>query len=504
VRVTGELIRRITVAGASVALLAACAPPPPHSGGPTPTATRPTTPRTPPTTPPTTAPGSLPSTPNGTTFLAGKPLPGTQYDGDAARVQISGDGLWAVYADNTHDLAIADAVKAGCPRPGKTDSQIYRTNLVTGRTELVTVGTDGCYGNGASTFPDTNENGQYVVYMSTASNLQGSRGGGRQDVFVKDMTSGLTKNVHVASTGAAPTGGAASRPDISDAGSVVAYSSDATNLVAGDTNNKGDCFATKLATPSAVVRVSLGTSGQQLDDMSYRCQLTSTGSAVVFSSFASNVLGTAMAKGQRIYVRNLSTNTTQIVSKQPNGAPMLASRPDISPDGRCVTYQSSANGIVAGDADSNDDVFLYTMPNGPTRIMSVDRNGGQVDGASTRIVVNANCTRVAFVSNSNQLVPEDKNGTRDVFMRDLARGTIFLLSVNSAEQAARPCTVKPPPTTTTTLPGTHDPTGAEDISTRPSLSDDGLVAAFISDTCGLVPEEAQMAGFDGVIVRWMR
>ena len=54
------------------------------------------------------------------------------------------------------------------------------------------------------------------------------------------------------------------------------------------------------------------------------------------------------------------------------------------------------------------------------------------------------------------------------------------------------------------LPGTHDPTGAEDISTRPSLSDDGRVAIFISDTCGLVPEEPQMAGEAGVIVRWMR
>jgi len=90
-------------------------------------------------------------------------------------------------------------------------------------------------------------------------------------------------------------------------------------------------------------------------------------------------------------------------------------------------------------------------------------------------------------------------------MRDLTTGTIFLLSVNSAEQPARPCQPKPTPTTTTTtLPGTHDPTGAEDISTRPSLSDDGRVAAFISDTCGLVPEEPQMAGEAGVIIRWMR
>jgi len=491
------------MAAVSIGVLVGCAPPPPKGGAPGPT--RPTTPPTTPLTPPTTVGVGLPNTPNGVTFLAGKPIPGTSYNADASRAQISGDGLWAVYHHGTNDIAVVNPVRAGCPRLAKTNTQIYRTNLVTGRTELVSVGTDGCYGNGLSSFPDTDLHGDEVVYMSRASNLQGSRGGGQQDVFVKNMVTGVTTNVHVTSTGGAPSGGIASRPDLSDDGSLIAYNSFATNLVPGDLNHDGDCFVTQLANPRLVRRVSLGSSGQELDGQSYRCQLTGNGSAVVFSSFASNALGTPMAAGQRVYVRNLIANTTQIISKQPNGAPALASRPDISSDGRCVTFQTSANGLVAGDTDGLDDVFLYSMPNGPMRIMSVDRAGGQVTGASTRIVVNADCTRVAFVSNSNQLVPEDKNGTRDVFMRDLRTNSIFLLSVNSAEQAARPCTAKPPPTTTTTtLPGTHDPTGAEDISTRPSISDDGTVVAFISDTCGLVPEEPQMAGFSGVIVRWMR
>ena len=82
--------------------------------------------------------------------------------------------------------------------------------------------------------------------------------------------------------------------------------------------------------------------------------------------------------------------------------------------------------------------------------MSVDRAGNQVSAATTRIVVNGDCTKVAFVSNSNKLVPEDNNGTRDAFERDLSAGTLFLLSVNSAEQQAVPCATKPPPTTTTT------------------------------------------------------
>ena len=491
------------LAGGVAAVAVGCVPPPPaeDGGGSTTVAT---TVGTPPTSP--GGPG-LPNTPDGQTFLAGKPLPGQSYDGSASRVQISGDGNWVVYHHGSENLAVTNRPPASCPKPPNTDTQIYRTNLISGATDLVSIGVDGCYANGESSFPDTNVNGRFVVYMSKGTNLvTPDANGAQQDIFVKDMQTGVTIIANVASNGAPATGGSSSRPDLNDDGSLVAYSSDATNLVPGDSNGQGDCFITKRANPSDVKRVSLGASGQELDDFSYRCQMTGNGSAMVFASFAANALGSPLPRGQRIYVRDLVANTTKVVSKLANGSPALASRPDISSNGACVTYQTSSNGVVAADTDNQDDVFLYDLSSNKTSIMSLDRAGNQVTAASTRIVVNADCTRVAFTSNSNKLVPEDKDGTRDTFMRDLKAGTLFLVSVSSAEQPARPCLVTPPPTTTTTttIAGGHDPTGAEDISTRPSLSDDGLVVTFISDVCGLVPEEPQMAGYDGVIVRWMR
>jgi len=479
---------------------AACVPPPGPGGGPTPP-----TPPAPPTQP--SGPG-LPNTPDGQTFLAGKPAPGQTYDGSASRVQISADGSWVVYHHGSEHLDMVNRPPASCPRPANTNTQIYRTNLVTGVTEIVSKGVDGCYANDESSFPDVSANGRYVIYMSKATNVVVPDGNGpQQDIFVKDMQTGATTIVNVTTGGGAASGGASSRPDLSDDGTTIAYSSDATNLVSGDTNGQGDCFVAKRANPSDVKLVSLTSNGQQLDDFSYRCQLTANGSAMVFASFASNALaGTALTRGQRIYVRDLVANTTKVVSRRANGSPALASRPDISGNGACVVYQTTEAGVVAADTDTQDDVFLYDMASGKTSIMSVDRAGNQVSAATTRIVVNADCTKVAFVSNSNKLVPEDKNGTRDTFERDLTTGSLFLISVNSAEQPATPCATTPPPTTTTTstVPGGHNPAGAEDISTRPSISDDGKVVAFISDVCGLVPEEPQMAGFDGVIVRSMR
>jgi Tol biopolymer transport system component len=421
-------------------------------------------------------------------------------------VQISGDGNWVVYHHGARDLAITNRPPASCPKPARTDTQIYRTNLVSGATELVSVAPNGCFANAESSFPDVSNDGRYVAYTSKSTNVvQPDGNGGQQDIFVKDMQTGETTIVNIATNGASAAGGSSSRPDLNDDGSLVAYNSDATNLVAGDTNGQGDCFITKRANPRDVERVSVSNGGQQLDDFSYRCQMTGNGSAMVFASLAGNVLGTSLAHGQRIYVRDRTSNTTKLVSKLANGNPALASRPDISSNGACVTYQTSTNGVVPEDTNGVNDVFFYDMASGKTTLMSVDRSGKPVNGASTRIVTNADCSRVAFVSNSNQLVPEDKNGTRDSFMRDLKAGTLFLLSVNSAEQAATPCQGGPSTTTTTTqAPGVVDKTGSEDISTRPSLSDDGRVVAFISDVCGLVPEEPQMAGNDGVIVRWMR
>ena len=484
----------VVLAGGLLAATAACGPPPTPGGGGGPT----------PPGPPTT--GGPPK--NGQTFLAGRPAPGQSYDGSASRVQISADGNWVVYHHGSENLDMVNRPPAGCPKPAQTNTQIYRTNLLNGVTELVSVGSGGCYANDESSFPDISGDGRYVVYMSKATNVVVPDGNGaQQDIFLKDMATGATTIVDVTTAGGAATGGSSSRPDISDDASTIVYSSDATNLVPGDNNGQGDCFVTKRANLRDQRLVSLTSGGQQLNDFSYRCQLTANGSAMVFASFASNAIaGTAMTRGQRIYVRDLGANTTKVVSRRANGTPALASRPDISGNGACVVYQTSEAGVVAVDTDTQDDVFMYDMASGKTSILSVDRAGNQVSAATTRVVVNGDCTKVAFVSNSNKLVPEDNNGARDTFERDLSAGTLFLLSVNSADQQAVRCATTPPPTTTTTstVPGGHNPAGAEDISTRPSMSDDGKVVAFISDVCGLVPEEPQMAGFDGVIVRWMR
>jgi Tol biopolymer transport system component len=501
---------------AAVAVTAACVPPPGSPGPSQPSAVA------------TTGPGggsvapnveaAVPGTPDGVTFLAGKPAP--VYDNDASRAIISGDGRFVVYHHKTENLAITNRPPPSCPQPAATSSQVYRTNLTNGETVLVSVGTDGCYANGETTFPYTNDDGRYVVFMSFASNLVANDTNGRSDIFLKDMNpNGATTRISQRQNGA-QLAGPSNRPSINGPGNKIVFNSNAGNIVPGDTNGQTDCFLYDVSKgPAGIERISLGDIDQQLNGYNFRCDIAGDADEVVWVSDATNVISGGHGTPLRsVYVRDLGLGTTELISKTPAGnyPTKTSTRAAISADGRYVVYQSSASEIIPGDPDTNTDVFRYDRTTGETVEVSVTSAGARVAAASTRGVISGDGRYVAFVSNSGKLVSGDRNKTRDVFMRDMTAGSTFLLSVNTAKEQGQPCgapvvmsldqqiEVQADAADAAGIAVAAAAPGADDISTRPTISDDGQVVAFVSDVCNLVPEQPQMAGFDGVIVRWMR
>jgi Tol biopolymer transport system component len=459
----------------------------------------------------------VPGTPDGVTFLAGKPS--ATYDNDASRAIISGDGKFVVFHHKTENLAISNRPPTSCPRPAATSSQVYRTNLTTGETVLVSVGTDGCYANGETTFPYTNDDGRYVVFMSFASNLVANDTNARSDIFLKDMNSAVTTRISQRQNGAqlaAPS----NRPSINGAGTKIVFNSNAGNIVPGDINAQTDCFLYDVNKGAAgIERISLGDNDQQLNGYNFRCDIAGDNDAVVWVSDATNVMtGVPGTPNRAVYVRDLAAGTTELISRTPTGGypTKTSTRAAISADGRFVVYQSTASDIIAGDPDTNTDIFRYDRVTKQTLEVSVTSAGTRVAAASTRAVVSGDGRYVAFVSNSGKLVAGDRNKTRDVFMRDMTNGTTFLVSVNTAEAQGQPCAapvvlsldqqieVRADAAEAAGIAIAAAAPGADDISTRPTISDDGQVVAFVSDVCNLVPEQPQMAGFDGVIVRWTR
>src|SRR3989442_1497918 len=108
-------------------------------------------------------------------------------------------------------------------------------------TERVSVTSGGTEGNGASLGSALSADGRFVAFQSDATNLAPGDTNGATDVFVRDRQTGMTERVSVASDGT-QANNASSYPALSADGRFVAFQSDATNLVAGDTNGATDVF----------------------------------------------------------------------------------------------------------------------------------------------------------------------------------------------------------------------------------------------------------------------
>jgi Tol biopolymer transport system component len=92
-------------------------------------------------------------------------------------------------------------------------------------------------------------NGRYVAFSSDASNLVGGDTNGYTDVFVRDRQTGFTQRVSLASNGSQGTGHSYNR-SISANGRFVAFDSYASNLVGEDTNDTADAFVRDRGTGS--------------------------------------------------------------------------------------------------------------------------------------------------------------------------------------------------------------------------------------------------------------
>jgi Ca2+-binding RTX toxin-like protein len=154
--------------------------------------------------------------------------------------------------------------------------------------ERVSVASDGSQANGGSYDAAVSGDGRVVAFSSGADNLVSGDGNGRQDVFVHDRATGRTRRVSVASDGSQANRysyGAA----VSGDGRVVAFWSEADNLVTGDSNDTADMFVHDRAT-GRTERVSVASDGSQVNDSSFRPAVSGDGRIVVFDSFARNLV----------------------------------------------------------------------------------------------------------------------------------------------------------------------------------------------------------------------
>ena len=267
--------------------------------------------------------------------------------GDSDAPAISADGRFVTYYSFATNLVANDT-------NGKLDVFLRDTQtLITSR---ISVSTGGVEGNDDSKFPTISADGKLITYSSLANNLAPGDAGATLDVFVRD-TSALTTTLVSVSTTGTKGNGKSQYPSISGDGSTIVFDSDSTNLVAGDTNAFNDVFARNLHT-GVTTRVSTDSLGTQGNDNSQNATVSGDGRYVVFESAATNLVNIDINTKLDVFLRDTISGSIGIVSTgalQSNGG---SYRPQISPDGRFVVFESYATNLVIGDGNGAKDCFL--------------------------------------------------------------------------------------------------------------------------------------------------
>ncbi len=285
--------------------------------------------------------------------------------------------------------------------------------------------------NGGSWFPRVSGDGTVVAFGSSATDLVAAGGAGAS-VFVRDLTTG-TNTLVSRSLGGLPVAG--TLQDISRDGRHVLYWSNASTIVADDTNGTTDLFSFDRVTETTA-RVSLHDDGSEATDWSTVGTISADGRYVAFLSRAGLVASDTNFSFD-IYLRDRDPDvdgildepgaTTTLVSVntyevQTLGAVGSTYAPFVSDDGRYVAFtggdsSGSCCDLVPEDVNGDFDVFLRDRVRGITTRMSVDDDGVEGSGKSWAPVLSADGGVVAF-STGSALDADDTNTHEDVYVRD--------------------------------------------------------------------------------------
>ena len=151
----------------------------------------------------------------------------------------------------------------------------------------------------------------------------------------------------------------------------MAFTSYASNLVAGDTNGTGDVFVRDWKA-QVTRRVSVGSGGQQANSYSFGT-ISANGRFVAFASYASNLVAGDTNGHSDVFVRDRKAQVTRRVSVGPGGHQANGGSydPAISAGGRFVAFASVASNLVAADFNGHSDVFVRDRVARVTRRVSV-------------------------------------------------------------------------------------------------------------------------------------
>ncbi len=320
------------------------------------------------------------------------------------------------------------------------------------------------------------QNGRYVAFRSPAINLSDDDQDNTDDIYRRDLQTGAVELVSRASGVAGAAGDDDSgAPSISADGRLIAFQSDATNLTAAGDDTVQNIFVRDMTTHTTYLVSRSGATVATND--SERPQISADGSTVVFASDTS-VLDGGLAGTTDVFAHDLASGTSHLVSRQSSadgGAPQdddggTAEALAVSADGSRVAWATSASNLV-GAGTTLKIVVRDRVAQTTTLVSRADgAAGAAANGPSFGPAMSADGTKIAFHTYATNIDPLDTVASGDVYVRDVSAGTTSLASRRTMSRGGEK---------------------GDDASFAASISADGTKVAFTSYADNL----ADVAGY---------
>lgn len=320
---------------------------------------------------------------------------------------MSADGNFIAFLGRSTNLVPGDASGALY--------DVYLANTTTKQIVRVSTASDGSLAvDGRSENPDIAQDGRYVVFQSLTSNLVANGSAAQTDIFYKDVSTGKITRLSTSLTGT-DGNNESINPQISANGRYVVFQSEASNLVANDTNGYSDIFlwdsvSGKLVNITKDLAVASNPNNSATNaDIAVR----DNGDVIVVFETGRNLLEVDDHNSTDIYALNVTTGAIQLVSAKADGTGVGVSSGDasISDDGRWVVFSGGSDLLVPGDSNGYGDVFVKDLLTGEIALVSRTQDGVAGNQASGRPSISAGGDFIVFETQADNLSATDANGS---------------------------------------------------------------------------------------------
>ena len=325
-------------------------------------------------------------------------------------------------------------------------ADVFVKSLVTGAIQLVSSDGAGKPGEYASSEPAWSPDGTKIAFHSNSPLAPGDTKPTLGGIFVKTLATGVVQRINTSASGDKPNLPSYNTDTVgwklawSPDSTRVAFTSNATNLVPGDTNNAPDLFVKTLST-GEILRVNTDPGGNQAEygitappqgvRPGLNPQWSPDGTKIAFEDSRGLNLVPGVEAG--VYVKTLSSGAIDVV-RDAAGEPVGAREPAWSPDGSKIAFVSGESHLVSGDGNEQADVFVKDLATGAITCASTNPDGSVAEGGRAPRW-SADGTRISFIG-WDSFALDDAIGGYEVFVKTLGNGTLQRASTDAAGNKA--------------------------------------------------------------------